>query len=170
MELKCILYFAFVFSLKIFLVDCQCDQRPFGGTMMCCSGRNSHCYVKVRNSPKNGTSSRGICYCDEYCKITKDCCKDFDKIRESCRGENVFFYYCRSVWRMSLSVINVYYSEVFLEKDNLEWNYSRKKSALGCFAGKLLILINDMPSNHILDSVIFDLENIWHGAPRFTRM
>lgn len=55
--------------------------------MMCCSGRNSHCYVKVRNSPKNGTSSRGICYCDEYCKITKDCCKDFDKIRESCRGE-----------------------------------------------------------------------------------
>ena len=74
-----------IFCLRTLLVASQCDQRQFGGSMMCCGGRNSNCYVKIRDTVKNST--RSICYCDEYCKLTRDCCADFDKIRDSCRGE-----------------------------------------------------------------------------------
>lgn len=80
------MFFLVAVCLRTALVDCQCDQRPYGGSMMCCAGRNSDCYVKIKNLPKNTTSTRRICYCDEYCKLTKDCCSDYNKIQEACRG------------------------------------------------------------------------------------
>ncbi len=75
-----------VISMKTVLISGQCDQRLLGGTMMCCAGRNSNCYVRVSAKAK-GSSSRRVCYCDEYCKMTGDCCDDFDKIKDSCRGK-----------------------------------------------------------------------------------
>ena len=84
MEMQNILYLVAFLCIKTVIVSCQCDQRPFGGSMMCCAGRNGQCFVKIRNATKNYT--RKVCYCDEYCKLTKDCCPDFDKIKESCRG------------------------------------------------------------------------------------
>ena len=67
--------------------------------MMCCAGRNSHCYVKIRNLPKNSTSTRTICYCDEYCKLTKDCCSDYNKIQEACRGmsKSIFLIFLTNI-------------------------------------------------------------------------
>ena len=99
MELQNLMFFMVAVYLRTALVDCQCDQRPYGGSMMCCAGRNSHCSVKIRNLPKNSTSTRKICYCDEYCKLTKDCCSDYDKIQEACRGmsaESIFIIFLNS--------------------------------------------------------------------------
>ncbi len=77
-----------VFFMKTLLVSSQCDQRAYGGIMMCCAGRNSNCYVRM---PKSKGKGRTVCYCDEYCKMTGDCCADFDKIKSSCRGKNSFY-------------------------------------------------------------------------------
>eukprot|EP00794_Sanderia_malayensis_P013753 gene13753-15192_t len=71
--------------MKTAMISCQCDQRLHGGSMMCCAGRNSNCYVRMPN-PSKSSSTRRLCYCDEYCKMTGDCCADFDKIKDSCRG------------------------------------------------------------------------------------
>lgn len=105
MELQNLMFFFVAVCLRTALVDCQCDQTPYGGSMMCCAGRNSHCYVKIRNLPKNSTSTRRICYCDEYCKLTKDCCSDYNKIQEACRGmfESIFIIFLTNSFNITFA-------------------------------------------------------------------
>lgn len=65
-------------------VNGQCDQRPYGGKLKCCGGRDSDCYVQRRNNV-TGEIERRICYCDSHCRFTNDCCEDAPRVRQLCR-------------------------------------------------------------------------------------
>ncbi|XP_047141687.1 somatomedin-B and thrombospondin type-1 domain-containing protein [Hydra vulgaris] len=73
--------------LASFITICQsmCDQRPYGGKMMCCTGKDAQCFVKMENNRTPGRTN-AICYCDSHCKFTDDCCQDYDKIQKLCQG------------------------------------------------------------------------------------
>jgi len=62
----------------------MCDQRRFGGKLKCCASKDSNCFVKVNSNRKRGNKNT-ICYCDDYCKFTKDCCEDADRVKSMCR-------------------------------------------------------------------------------------
>jgi len=63
----------------------MCDQRSIGGKLNCCYGKNSNCFVKIQSKRGRGQTNQ-ICYCDSYCKFTKDCCEDFEQTQRSCKG------------------------------------------------------------------------------------
>ena len=72
--------------LQIVIEICHgmCDQRPFGGKLKCCTKKDSNCFVKVNNSRRRGNQNT-ICYCDDYCKFTNDCCSNVSKVKSLCR-------------------------------------------------------------------------------------
>ncbi|XP_066918518.1 LOW QUALITY PROTEIN: somatomedin-B and thrombospondin type-1 domain-containing protein-like [Clytia hemisphaerica] len=74
--------------LQIVIEMCHgmCDQRPFGGKLKCCTKKDSNCFVKVNNSRRRGNQNT-ICYCDDYCKFTNDCCSDVSKVKSLCRRQ-----------------------------------------------------------------------------------
>jgi len=78
---ECILACIF---LQYYLNFCHgmCDQRPHGD-LKCCDDKDSACFVKV-NSNRTRGQTNVICYCDRYCKFTKDCCEDIDKVLTLC--------------------------------------------------------------------------------------
>ena len=88
MDVQQILLVILINFLNISLCDSMCDQRPFGGEMKCCDGKDSSCFVKVHSTRGPGQSNR-ICYCDSYCKFTQDCCDDYDKIHDFCKGKSI---------------------------------------------------------------------------------
>lgn len=61
-----------------------CDQRRFGGKLKCCTAKDSDCFVRVNNSRRRGKSNT-ICYCDDYCRFTNDCCQDVHRVKSLCR-------------------------------------------------------------------------------------
>lgn len=94
MDIEQILLAILVNFLNISFCDSMCDQRPFGGEMKCCDGKDSSCFVKVHNTRGPGQSNR-ICYCDSYCKFTQDCCDDYEKIHDFCKGKSITnFFQC----------------------------------------------------------------------------
>lgn len=72
------LAFALVLGHIFTLTSAQCDQRKNGGPMLCCKGTNNSCWVRVAQNQ--------VCYCDEYCHSTGDCCPDLKDIEAVCRG------------------------------------------------------------------------------------
>ena len=70
----------------------MCDQRPFGGKLMCCSGKDSKCFTKVDTKWKHGQSN-DVCYCDSHCKFTKDCCPDYEKVKRLCNSRFLEFFF-----------------------------------------------------------------------------
>lgn len=85
----------------------MCDQRQFGGKMKCCTGKDSKCFVKTHSDRTRGQANT-ICYCDEYCKFTKDCCTDIDKIRRHCRSKltGYILFMCFIVFPVILSGVD----------------------------------------------------------------
>jgi len=67
-------------------VQSKCDQRPFGGQLKCCPGKDQKCFVKTREESNSVEGGRRICYCDEHCKYSRDCCSDYLDIEKQCRG------------------------------------------------------------------------------------
>lgn len=65
-----------------------CDQRAGGGGLMCCKGTNNSCWVEAPTSAENSlpAGQTRVCYCDEYCRTTGDCCPDLKRVQEECRG------------------------------------------------------------------------------------
>jgi len=63
----------------------MCDQRKMGGDLRCCKGKDSKCFVKVQRRRSKGQRNT-ICYCDSYCKFTKDCCEDYDTVQRLCNN------------------------------------------------------------------------------------
>jgi hypothetical protein len=65
-----------------------CDQRANGGELLCCKGTNNSCWVRVPSSPENAlpAGQTRVCYCDEYCRTTGDCCPDLKRVEAECRG------------------------------------------------------------------------------------
>lgn len=49
-----------------------CDQRKFGGELICC------------NEGTECQSPNGVCYCDRTCEETGDCCDDIEETRQAC--------------------------------------------------------------------------------------
>lgn len=43
----------------------------------------TNCFVRVNTDRKRGIDNK-ICYCDDYCKFTNDCCEDAGKARKTC--------------------------------------------------------------------------------------
>lgn len=85
---------SFKLILSIVLLQCfyqyihgQCDQRRFGGELKCCNGKkDADCFVRM-NVDRSRKNHNKICYCDDYCKFTNDCCDDVAKARKSCRSK-----------------------------------------------------------------------------------
>ncbi|XP_057295062.1 somatomedin-B and thrombospondin type-1 domain-containing protein-like [Hydractinia symbiolongicarpus] len=72
-----------IFQVYITLCYGLCDQRETGGDLKCCKFKDASCFVKTYHTRARGLAN-SICYCDAYCKFTKDCCKDIDKVRKLC--------------------------------------------------------------------------------------
>ena len=87
-------WFVIVSLLPFFAsrINCMCDQRPFGGKLMCCSGKDSKCFTKVDTKWKHG-QSKDVCYCDSHCKFTKDCCPDYEKVKRLCNSRFLEFFF-----------------------------------------------------------------------------
>jgi hypothetical protein len=70
-----------------------CDQRANGGELLCCKGANNSCWVRVPSSLENGLQAgqTRVCYCDEYCRTTGDCCPDLERVKAVCRGLKKLF-------------------------------------------------------------------------------
>ena len=90
-----IMFFAFLLvSFDLFAFSsAQCDQRKSGGRLLCCKGTDNSCYVRYHPTAKNSVSTgqTKVCYCDEYCRTTGDCCPDLKDIEAECRGLNHSF-------------------------------------------------------------------------------
>lgn len=56
--------------------------------MLCCKGTNNSCWVRVPSSDRSGLNQgqTKVCYCDEYCESTGDCCPDLKDIKAECQG------------------------------------------------------------------------------------
>lgn len=66
-----------------------CDQRQYGGELKCCNKQDSNCYVKVQKTRSRGQTN-SICYCDNHCSFTNDCCDDIEEALELCKGKCEF--------------------------------------------------------------------------------
>jgi len=62
-----------------------CDQRQYGGELKCCNKQDSNCYVKVQKTRSRGQTN-SICYCDNHCSLTNDCCDDIEQAQELCKA------------------------------------------------------------------------------------
>ncbi|XP_028396831.1 somatomedin-B and thrombospondin type-1 domain-containing protein-like isoform X2 [Dendronephthya gigantea] len=83
------LLFGLFFVQFLILSTAQfCDQRARGGNLLCCKGTNNSCWVSVPSSPENAlpAGQTKVCYCDEYCSYTGDCCPDLKRVEAECRG------------------------------------------------------------------------------------
>ncbi|XP_046840974.1 somatomedin-B and thrombospondin type-1 domain-containing protein-like isoform X2 [Xenia sp. Carnegie-2017] len=63
-----------------------CDKRKIGGELLCCKGTNNSCWVRVPSSYESNLPAglARVCYCDEYCLTTGDCCPDLNRVRDEC--------------------------------------------------------------------------------------
>lgn len=70
-----------------------CDKRKIGGELLCCKGTNNSCWVRVPSSYESNLPAglARVCYCDEYCLTTGDCCPDLNRVRDECGGLNCSF-------------------------------------------------------------------------------
>lgn len=85
-SLKLLLTLAVLQSVCVTVCQGMCDQRKFGGKLKCCTSKDSDCFVRVNNARRRGGSNT-ICYCDDYCRFTNDCCADVGLVKSLCRKQ-----------------------------------------------------------------------------------
>ena len=79
---------AMYFLAGVVLVVCSTAFLVEGGcglSRLCCSGHNNTCAARGGRI-RDPTSS--ICFCDEYCVNTGDCCTDYNR---TCKGKCIHF-------------------------------------------------------------------------------
>ena len=69
--------------------------------MLCCKGTNNSCWVRVPASSDRSGLNEGqtkVCYCDDYCQSTGDCCPDLKDVKAECQGVITSSKFLRSVF------------------------------------------------------------------------